>query len=161
VQELRQLRSTIAADPIPEKVMVTVFMQGLDYSPVKTEVFRCDPETLEDAIQIALREDHCIRQAKGLPTLPPEQREAQSAQPAPAGQPAASGGPELMELDALDSRRVRVRCYNCQQFGHYKRNCPRLKRQRGKGARSRQGGRGKGANRQGNDGGSAGNAETQ
>lgn len=159
VQELRQLRSSIAADPIPEPVMVTVFMQGLEYSPVKAELFRRDPATLEEAINIALREDHCLRQARGIPVLPAAQGELQRKPTA------APDGPEPMELDALESRKLRIRCYNCQQFGHYQRNCPRLKnQQQGNGnAKGKRPNRWQRRKRQSNDNGTGapGNANTQ
>lgn len=158
VQELRQLRSSIAADPIPENVMITVFLQGLDFSPVKAELFRQDPTTLEEAIRIALREDHCYRQARGLPTLPGTQEEIRNAPVA------ATNGPEPMELDAMESQKLRIRCYNCQQFGHFKRDCPRLKKQGQNGNatggnRRRWPRKKRGSNGTGSD--ASGNAQTQ
>ena len=152
VQELRQLRASIASSPLPEEVMVTVFLNGLAQGPVRLEVHRKEPQTLEEAIAVAQREDYCLRQARGLPLAPSNM-----------ASPAAACGPEPMDLSAVEQRRPAVQCYGCGRFGHYQRNCPR--NQRGgrapRGGRGRRGGRGGYTQPRREASGMAGNANSQ
>ena len=109
VQELRKLRASLSDNPIPEDVMVTVFMEGLEFGPPKTEVFRRQPTELEEAIYVALQEDQLQRQSRGLPTGPTDVH-------TPSG-----GGPEPMDLSAID--RLQVNCFRCGRIGHFERDC--------------------------------------
>jgi len=133
VQELRQLRASMAVNTLTEDIMVTVMMEGLNPGPAKTKLFRKAPSTLEEAITIALREDYSHRQANGLPVRPL------------SSGPMDASGPEPMDLSAVDSRDSRalnVQCYTCQKVGHYQRDCPR-----NRGFQSRGGPRGRGRGR--------------
>ncbi|GMF35674.1 unnamed protein product [Phytophthora fragariaefolia] len=55
----------LAGAPLSEDVKVTVFMDGVRTGPVRTELFRRQPNTFNEAVHIAMLEDHCVRSAQG------------------------------------------------------------------------------------------------
>ncbi|KAG3243148.1 hypothetical protein PI124_g12022 [Phytophthora idaei] len=55
VQELRVLIAGTTADPLPEAVTLTVFMEGLRTSAARTEVLRVHPTSFEEAARRAGR----------------------------------------------------------------------------------------------------------
>ncbi|KAJ0390187.1 hypothetical protein P43SY_010253 [Pythium insidiosum] len=65
IQKVRYLASCVVGSPIDMATQVTTFMTGLRDGPVKTQLFREYPETLEVAFAVALREDFNARQARG------------------------------------------------------------------------------------------------
>uniref|UniRef100_K3WX10 Retrotransposon gag domain-containing protein n=1 Tax=Globisporangium ultimum (strain ATCC 200006 / CBS 805.95 / DAOM BR144) TaxID=431595 RepID=K3WX10_GLOUD len=64
VQRARYLVSSIVSNPIDRATQVVTFMQGLNDGPVRTQLFREYPQTMEDAINLALQEDFSIKQSK-------------------------------------------------------------------------------------------------
>jgi hypothetical protein len=72
-----RLRSFAAGLPqhllLPEEVQVTTFMQGLNPSPVRNQLFREYPSTFEKAIQIALKEEYSQSQAAARPGRSPNE----------------------------------------------------------------------------------------
>ncbi|KAE9015813.1 hypothetical protein PR003_g7922 [Phytophthora rubi] len=65
VMELHDLEAAMAGAPLSEDVKVTVFMNGVRTGPVRTELFRRQPKTINEAVHIAMLEDHCVRSAQG------------------------------------------------------------------------------------------------
>ncbi|KAF0721067.1 hypothetical protein Ae201684P_009493 [Aphanomyces euteiches] len=58
VHELRYLYASMNDErSLPESTRVTVFMNGLNKGPARTELFRRYPETFDEAVSIALSED--------------------------------------------------------------------------------------------------------
>ncbi|CAI5713542.1 unnamed protein product [Peronospora farinosa] len=55
VQELRSLIAAMQQDPLAEEVRVTIFMEGLRTGVARTEVFRVQPSTFEEAPWIVWR----------------------------------------------------------------------------------------------------------
>ncbi|KAG3077171.1 hypothetical protein PI124_g16267 [Phytophthora idaei] len=83
VQELRTLIAGTASAPLPEAVVLTVFMVGLRTSSARTEVFHVSPSSFEEAVSVALNAEHNFR----------------SARPGwYAGSASSSTGPEPMDL---------------------------------------------------------------
>jgi hypothetical protein len=64
VQELRTLIAGMAADPLPEVVTVTVFMEGLRTGVARTEVFRAHPASFEGAVNVALNAEFNFKSAR-------------------------------------------------------------------------------------------------
>jgi hypothetical protein len=112
VMELPNLEAAMAGAPLSEDVKVTVFMDGVRTGPVRTELFRRQPKKFNDAVHLALLEDHCVHSAQGH-----------------AGPSEASEDPTPMEISAAESvrgglkkPRASGRCFGCNELGHFRRN---------------------------------------
>jgi hypothetical protein len=64
VQELRTLIAGMAADPLPEVVTVTVFMEGLRTGVARTEVFSVHPTSFEEVVNVALNAEFNFKSAR-------------------------------------------------------------------------------------------------
>lgn len=123
VQVARDLISCIVMDPMDEATKVTTFMKGLNDGPVRTQLFRVYPETLEQAISLVIQEDFSLKQAKGsrtkLPDVPVQPRKGSGFAPVPmelgAMQSESSGEPRRSKKD--------MTCYRCQRKGHAAYEC--------------------------------------
>ncbi|GMF27127.1 unnamed protein product [Phytophthora fragariaefolia] len=112
VMELHNLEAAMAGAPLSEDVKVSVFVDGVRTGPVRSELFRRQPKTFNEAVHIAMLEDHCERSAQGhTPTVE------------------ASEGPTPLEISLAESarpqrtQRAGGRCL-VDQPGHFRRNCP-------------------------------------
>ncbi|GMF50445.1 unnamed protein product [Phytophthora fragariaefolia] len=108
VMELHNLEAAMAGAPLSEDVKVTVFMDGVRTGPVRRQ-----PKTFNEAVHIAMLEDHCVRSVQGhTPHVE------------------ASEGPTPMDISLAESvrpqrtQRAGGRCFGCNQSGHFRRNCP-------------------------------------
>ncbi|GMF46153.1 unnamed protein product [Phytophthora fragariaefolia] len=113
VMELQNLEAAMAGAPLSEDVKVTVFMDGVRTGPVRTELFWSQPKTFNEAVHIAMLEDHCVRSAQDhTPHV------------------VASEGSTPMEVSLAKSARPQRtpraggRCFGFNQPGHFRRNCP-------------------------------------
>jgi hypothetical protein len=115
VQELQYLRAALTSDPLPESLLVTLFMEGLRQGPARLQLFRRIPQTLDQAIKEAFMEEYSHRSANGN-----------------------SKGPSPMELNNADLRNVR--CYRCNEMGHLANKCPQGQKsgRKGTGGKPRQ-----------------------
>jgi len=64
VQELRTLIAGTTADPLPEVVTVTVFMEGLRTGVARTGVFRVHTASFEEAVNVALNAEFSFKSAR-------------------------------------------------------------------------------------------------
>ncbi|KAG3111001.1 hypothetical protein PI124_g8055 [Phytophthora idaei] len=120
VQELRTLIAGTAADPLPEAVTLTVFMEGLRTSAARTEVFRVHPSSFEEAVSVALNAEHNFRSARpgwyagsaGSSSGPPESMDLSYAEG------------EEAELLAAEQRSNIRRCFTYGSTRHLRASCP-------------------------------------
>ncbi|POM81275.1 LOW QUALITY PROTEIN: Gag protein [Phytophthora palmivora] len=61
---VRVLAASLAGNPLPEHIKVTVFMDGLMVGPSHTQLFRVHANTMEEEVQIVLQEEYSHRQAR-------------------------------------------------------------------------------------------------
>ena len=123
VQVARDLISCIVMEPMDEATKVTTFMKGLNNGPVRTQLFRVYPDTLEQAISLVIQEDFSLRQARGsrtkLPDVPAQSRKGSGSGPVPM---------ELCSIESDSSGKPRrskrdLTCYRCQRKGHAAYEC--------------------------------------
>ncbi|OWY91386.1 hypothetical protein PHMEG_00040055, partial [Phytophthora megakarya] len=113
-QRARYLVSNVVTDPMDEATKVVTFMKGLRDGPVKTYLFREYPNTLENAITLAMQEEFSLKQAKLHTNVPRPPR------PAPKTE-----GPEPMDLSYASAggqqkkKGNNVRCFRCGNLGRY------------------------------------------
>uniref|UniRef100_K3WDS9 CCHC-type domain-containing protein n=1 Tax=Globisporangium ultimum (strain ATCC 200006 / CBS 805.95 / DAOM BR144) TaxID=431595 RepID=K3WDS9_GLOUD len=117
-QRARYLVSSIVNEPIDASTQVVTFMAGLNDGPIRNQLFREYPKTLDEAIERAMQEEFSIKQAKfgGFVARPPRQ------------QATTYNGPEPMDISYADvtaSRQPRNdgKCFRCGKPGHIARNC--------------------------------------
>lgn len=112
----RYLVSCIVDDPVDASTQVACFLKGLTDGPVKTYLFREYPQTLENAITLALQEDFSLQQAyvHSSTYRPPRSREMSEFD-----------GTEPMDLSAADARGARETrtCHRCGKVGHLQYEC--------------------------------------
>lgn len=115
VQSLRQLSAAVLGDPLSETTKITVLREGLALGPVRTELFRTDPSTFEEACRIVLKEDASLRRAANLPLS------------AGTSSSSAASGPSPMDLSytelSQDRQLSNIRCFRCNRRGHYATRC--------------------------------------
>ena len=114
-QQARVIASSITQDPIDETTKVSVFLNGLKDGPVRDQLFRVVPRTLEQCITIALQEDFSLRQSRGYGNKIPYQNFVKSG-----------NGPTPMDLSVARMQQKDKRdivCFRCQKKGHYSNEC--------------------------------------
>uniref|UniRef100_H3GPY2 Integrase catalytic domain-containing protein n=1 Tax=Phytophthora ramorum TaxID=164328 RepID=H3GPY2_PHYRM len=99
VQELRTLIAGMAADPLPEAVTVTIFMEGLRTGVARTEVFRVHPTSFEEAVSVALNAEFNFKSARA---------EWGTSQTNSSGAAGSSGGPEPMDLSHAEDEEAEL-----------------------------------------------------
>ncbi|ETV69602.1 hypothetical protein H257_14741 [Aphanomyces astaci] len=91
-------------ESLPEPLWVTVFMDGLNQGPARTQLFRAYPDTFEAAVRIALSESFSSSFAHAR---------------------AASSDMDVSMLTQPSDDRT---CFNCGHPGHFSRACPAPRR---------------------------------
>ena len=119
VQELRTLIAAMQLDSLRESVLVTIFVEGLHTGVARTEAFRVDPSTFEEAVAIALNAEHNFKASRYGTN---------------GNQPSASHRAEPMdlihaesseaELQAVEQRQLIRRCYASGSTRYLRTACP-------------------------------------
>ncbi|KAF1324811.1 reverse transcriptase, partial [Globisporangium splendens] len=117
-QRARYLVSSIVDEPIDVPTQVVTFMTGLNDGPIRNQLFREYPKTLDEAIERAMQEEFSIKQAKfhGFASRPMRQSNA------------VHDGPEPMNISYISAPgnerpRNDGKCFRCGKSGHIARNC--------------------------------------
>ncbi len=103
---------------------ITKFIMALHNSKVKTAVFDAAPATLTAASEAAANKEASLAILHG--TFKGSHLHTMSA----AGGSNTSSSDEDGEDAAIVAARRKVRCYNCDKLGHYKRDCPKLSKKK-------------------------------
>ncbi|KAF1315245.1 reverse transcriptase, partial [Globisporangium splendens] len=117
-QRARYLVSSIVDEPIDVPTQVVTFMTGLSDGPIRNQLFREYPKTLDEAIERAMQEEFSMKQAKfhGFASRPMRQSNV------------AHDGPEPMDISYISTPgnerpRNDGKCFRCGKPGHIARNC--------------------------------------
>ncbi|KAF1329369.1 Membrane protein, partial [Globisporangium splendens] len=117
-QRARYLVSSIVDELIDVPTQVVTFMTGLNDGPIRNQLFREYPKTLDEAIERAMQEEFSMKQAKfhGFASRPMRQSNA------------AHDGPEPMDISYISTPgnerpRNDGKCFRCGKPGHIARYC--------------------------------------
>ncbi|KAF1319780.1 Membrane protein, partial [Globisporangium splendens] len=117
-QRARYLVSSIVDEPIDVPTQVVTFMMGLNDGPIRNQLFREYPKTLDEAIERAMQEEFSMKQAKfhGFASRPMRQSNA------------VHDGPEPMDISYISTPgnerpRNDGKCFCCGKPGHIAWNC--------------------------------------
>ncbi|KAF1331238.1 putative retroelement, partial [Globisporangium splendens] len=117
-QRARYLVSSIVDEPIDVPTQVVTFMTGLSDGPIRNQLFREYPKTLDEAIERAMQEEFSIKQAKfhGFASRPMRQSNV------------VHDGPKPMDISYISTPgnerpRNDGKCFRCGKPGHIARNC--------------------------------------
>ncbi|KAI9982606.1 hypothetical protein PInf_008578 [Phytophthora infestans] len=113
IQEMGELTASLVGNPLNKHIKVTVFMDGFRVSPARTQLFRVLPSTLEETLQVDLREEYSHRQVRSRP-----QRDQSVRCQIPAGRTPLDQFP--WRLGPPNS----AICFVCGKLDHFKHDVP-------------------------------------
>jgi hypothetical protein len=125
VQEVRYLVSCIVSEPVDNATQVSVFLNGLKDGPVRRQLFRDFPSTLEEAITIALQEEFSARQAKRDTAVGTRIPHSDRNDPTPMDcSTVFVAKPDSRSSNARPQKdKSNIECRRCGKKGHYASEC--------------------------------------
>jgi hypothetical protein len=115
IEDLRALAACLSkSSSLTEDMKVTVFMDGLSKSSARTQLFRVYPETLEEAFQVALREEFSVRAASSAAAKTSDDMDISLIR-------AELNAVRLQLSNQRDMSKVT--CFRCGKPGHMKSAC--------------------------------------
>jgi hypothetical protein len=115
IEDLRALAACLSkSNSLTEDMKVTVFMDGLSKSSARTQLFRVYPKTLEEAFQVALREEFSVRAASSAAAKQSDDMDISLIR--------AELNAVRMQLNTQRDM-SKVTCFRCGKPGHMKSMC--------------------------------------
>jgi hypothetical protein len=121
VQKIRNLSTNLTASPMDNDTLVALFLQGLKDGPVRTQLFRIYPKTLDSAITEALQEEFSRTQAlrHGFTSNRSNYNNSK-----PAKDPMAMDISTVTTgLNRKPYDKSKIQCFRCKRFGHMIKDC--------------------------------------
>ena len=101
------------------QLLIKKFINGLRIKALRQFTMRAKPQTYDDALVSAM-EEQCVQETTVF-----GQSYGQQVPQAGGGHPGHQGRGEPMEIGAMGEQK---RCYNCNLFGHEKKDCKFMRR---------------------------------
>jgi hypothetical protein len=135
VQKIRTLSTNLTASPMDNDTLVALFLQGLKDGPVRTQLFRVYPKTLDSAITEALQEEFSRTQAL---------RHGSNSNRSHYNNAKPAKDPMAMDISTVTTGlnrkpldKSKIQCFRCKRLGHMIKDCRVKMRSNGNNAQNR------------------------